>query len=119
MIYEYLNNTLAKSNDYGIIFCDDIKNMEKSLEILYPRLKSDNKNIIEKIFYINSKKNNFIQIADICSFYINKYHCIKRKCSTMDNFKKEHCLKMYEKLSKIFDNEIQPASLDKFDNYFI
>ena len=45
--------------------------MEQSLEFLYPKLKIDNKNIIEKTFYLNSKKNNFIQIADICSFYIN------------------------------------------------
>lgn len=62
--------------------------MEKSLEILYPHLKIDNKNIIEKTFYLNSQKNNFIQIADVCSFYINKYYCIKYNQSSMDNIKK-------------------------------
>ena len=113
---EIHTNELFNSNPKSVFY----KNYWKdNFKILYPRLKSDNKNIIEKVFYINSNKNNFIQIADICSFYTNKYHCIKRECSTMDNFKKEHCLKMYEKLSKIFYNEIQPSSLDKFDNYFI
>ena len=90
---------MKDENDFGIVFCDELKNMKKSLEILYPTLQINNKNIIEKTFYLDSKKSNFIQIADICSFYINKYNCIKNNYSTMDNFKKQHCIDMYSKLS--------------------
>lgn len=118
--YNEFNKLLIELNDYGIIFCDEIKNMEKSLDILYPKLKIENKNIIEKTFYMDSKKNNFIQIADICSFYINKYYCITQNNYVIGNEKIEHCLKMYHKL---FDN-IFPSfktidvSLNNYDNYF-
>lgn len=120
LLYKQFNDKLSEINDYGIVFCDELKNMEKSLEILYPRLNIDNKNIIEKTFYLNSKKNNFIQIADICSFYINKYNCIENKQFTMDNFKKEHCVKMYNKISKILGIKDENASFENFDfsNYF-
>lgn len=118
ILYNSFNNTLLKLNDYGIVFCDELKKMEESLKILYPRLKTENKNIIEKTFYLNSKKNNFIQIADICSFYINKYNCINTNAFTMDAFKKEHCLKIYEKLSKKFGKYMGCADLNNFDNYF-
>ena len=92
--------------------------MEESLEILYPRLKKDNKNIIEKTFYLNSKKNNFIQIADICSFYINKFNCIMSKVSTMDTYKTNHCIKMYTKIKNVFSNSRKSILLEDIENYF-
>ena len=97
VIYEKFNNILKEVNDYGIVFCDELKSMENSLEILYPKLRITNKNIIEKTFYLNSNKNNFVQIADVCSFYINKYNCIKNNFSTMSEFKQQHCIKYCRK----------------------
>lgn len=119
IMYKQFNQTLLKLNDYGIVFCDELKNMEDSLQILYPKLKIENKNIIEKTFYLNSKQNNFIQIADICSFYLNKYNCIKNGTFTMDSFKKEHCLRMFNKLSKLNASTPCGVDLNKFDNYFV
>lgn len=118
VIYENYNSYLQKHNDYGIVFCDELKKMEQSLEILYPRLKKDNRNIIEKTFYLNSKKNNFIQIADICSFYINKFNCIMSKSSTMDKYKTYHCFRMYTKIKDILSDSRKSISLDDIDNYF-
>lgn len=119
ILYKKFNDILSKYNDYGIVFCDELKKMEDSLEILYPKLKIENKNIIEKTFYLNSRKNNFIQIADVCSFYINKNNCIKKNTYSMDEYKREHCVKMYEKLSKIMGQNIENIELNNFDNYFI
>lgn len=118
VIYQRFNSFLLKRDSFGIVFCDELKNMEESLKILYPKLKADNKQIIERTFYLDSKKNNFIQIADICSFYINKYFCIIKEVSTMDNFKKAHCFKMYSKLSNIFGPSSGTMSLDDLDCYF-
>ena len=119
MLYEKFNEVLETENDFGIVFCDELKNMEKSLEILYPKLQINNKNIIEKTFYLDSKKNNFIQIADICSFYINKYNCIKDNYSTMDDFKRQHCINMYEKLNNsILGQKRASIPFDKIDFYF-
>ena len=44
--YEQINNFLKTTNNYGIIFCDEIKKLEKGLNILYPKLKENNRNII-------------------------------------------------------------------------
>ena len=118
VIYKNFDGYLQKNNSYGIIFCDELKNMETSLEILYPKLKSENKNIIEKTFYLNSKKNNFIQIADICSFYINKANCIFSNTATMDIYKKQHCIRMYTKVSQIVGDTTKSLFLDNIDNYF-
>ncbi len=118
ILYNGANKALVEVNDYGIIFCDEIKTMEKSLEILYPRLKTENKNIIERTFYLNSKQNNFIQIADICAFYTNKYNCIIKNNFTMNPFKKDHCLKMYSKLYQKFGNYNGNIDLNNFDSYF-
>ena len=93
--------------------------MEKSLEVLYPKLQINNKNIIEKTFYLNSKQNNFIQIADICSFYINKFNCIQNNYSTMDIFKKDHCINMYKKLSNsVINQSFNFSILENQDEYF-
>ena len=118
VIYEYFNNFLNKSKDYGIVFCDELKKMENSLEVMYPKLKKENKNIIEKTFYLNSKKNNYIQIADVCSFYINKYNCIQKGIHTMDTYKTNHCIKMYKTLSVKFGKITGYPQISDFENYF-
>lgn len=117
-LYEKFNDFLTRHNQYGIMFCDELKNIEKSLEILYPKLKTDNKNIIEKTFYLDSKKNNFIQIADLCSFYINKFYCLSRNLTNMDPFKKEHCLKMYEEISALIGKNGVPIKYEDYSDYF-
>ncbi len=118
--YEQINNYLKTNNNYGIIFCDEIKKMEKGLKILYPKLKENNRNIIEKTFYLDSKKNNFIQIADVYSFYINKYNCITSNSSTMDILKKEHCIKMFNKIQKLYNHKPDIyIPYNDFDKYFV
>ncbi len=99
-IYYSFNETLEILNSYGIIFTDEIQSVTEGLELLYPKLKEDNSNIIEKSLYLDSKKNNFIQIADVCALYFNKYRCISQGYHTYNDIKTVHCLKMYQKLLK-------------------
>lgn len=106
--YYNFNTDLNAINDYGIVFTDDLQNISKSIELLYPKLINNNKNIIEKSFYLDSKKNNFIQMADICALYLNKYICIKENYCQYNSIKEKHCIAMYEKLTslcKISDND--------------
>ena len=97
-IYSTFNRFLLNNNDYGIIFCDEMNNISNDLELLYPKLIKENSNIIEKSFYVDSKRSNFIQIADICALYINKYFCITKGNISYNDIKKEHCIKMYNKI---------------------
>lgn len=100
LMYDSFNGSL-KDNNLGIIFTDEINNISSNLELLYPKLAINHRNIIEKSLYLDSKKNNFIQIADICALYVNKYMCIKNNLCSYNEIKEEHCLKMYDKLLKL------------------
>lgn len=97
-IYYSFNEYLLELNSYGIVFTDEIQSVSKGLEMLYPKLKEDNSHIIEKSLYLDSKKNNFIQIADICALYFNKYRCIQQEYHKYNDIKTEHCINMYQKL---------------------
>lgn len=110
--YDTFNESLE--NNLGIIFTDDIRNISNSLELLYPKLVKNRKNIIEKSFYLDSRKNNFIQMADICALYLNKYICIRDNYCRYNSLKEEHCIKMFEKISKLLDNgEIKQMDIQK------
>jgi len=99
MLYDkisiYLNNQKSK----GLIFLDDILTIPEQLQNIYPVLSKNNTAIIENAMFLKSKDTNFIQIADIFAFYINKYICIKRNYKKYSETKEKHCIDMYEKLS--------------------
>jgi len=120
--YYNFNADLTASNNYGIIFNDNLQNISQSIEMLYPKLACANKNIIEKSFYLDSKKNNFIQMADICALYLNKYICIKDNLCHYNAIKEKHCISMYEKLltlCEIFENnKISLENKISIDNLF-
>lgn len=120
-IYYSFNESLLDLNSYGIIFTDEIQSVSEGLELLYPKLNEDNNNIIEKSLYLDSKKNNFIQIADVCALYFNKYRCIQQQYHTYNDIKMEHCLNMYQKLLKktyMFPSSVNRHTADDIDNLF-
>lgn len=103
------NNYLINKNENGMILLDENNNIVDSLENLYSKLSFDNfendtNNIIENALFLESKKNNFIQLADLCNFYINKYCTIKWFSPLKNNKKNEHCIKMYKKLKPLIRN---------------
>lgn len=105
LLYDSFDSFLKSANTQGIIFSDEINNLHGYIEELYPKLNYEHKNIIEHSFYLKSEKSNFIQIADLCALYINKFHCIVDEGIKYNDIKTEHCLKMYDKLSRIFEGD--------------
>lgn len=91
---------LEEKNKKGIIFLDEIINIPELLNYLYPALEMANKNIVEKAVFVKSKDTNFIQIADMWSFYVNKYIQITEGYKKHSEIKNEHCIKVFEILSK-------------------
>lgn len=92
------NQLLLTENEFGIIFCDEIRGISNDIELIYPKLVKNNTNVIEKSFYVDSRKNNFIQMADICALYINKYFCITTGNINYNEIKQKHCINMYNKI---------------------
>lgn len=115
------NNFLIEHNSNGMIFVDEIRDKIKDVNSIYEKLFENNfecntNNIIEKVVYTESDTNNFIQLADICAFYINKLFCIDLYGLVKNKQKKEHCLNMYKKLQPLIINCINH---DIVDNFFV
>lgn len=107
------NEYLIEQQKNGMIFLDEIRDKIKDVDILYDKLLSfnfecDTSNIIEKVVYLDSCKNNFIQMVDICNFYINKHYCIEIFNTVANPIKKQHCIDMYNKIKPyIIDCNLQ------------
>lgn len=118
------NKFLIENEKNGMIFLDENKNMIDKLDTVYKRLllddfESDTNNVIENALFLQSHKSNFIQLADICNFYINKYLCITKFNSVQNKEKKNHCLKMYDKLKPLFIDCRDKDILNIIDSFFI
>lgn len=99
LLYDKISNYLKSKNDNGLIFLDDILTIPEQLSNIYPVISKNNSTIIEKAMFFKSKDTNFIQIADIYSFYINKYFSITKNYKKYSEEKENHCIAMYKKLS--------------------
>ena len=73
MLYKFMSEYLENKKEKGIIFLDEIINIPEYLNKIYPEISVNNNSIIEQALFLKSKDTNFIQIADIFSFYVCQY----------------------------------------------
>lgn len=97
-LYNDFSKELEKNNDKGIIFLDEILDIPDTLNKIYPKLSENNNSIIEKALFLKSKDTNFIQIADILTFYVCQYLNITSGNKKYNDFKKIIVLKITKKL---------------------
>ena len=97
-LYNDFSDKLEKNNDKGIIFLDEIIDIPQALNKIYPELSANKKSIIEQALFLKSKDTNFIQIADIFSFYVCQYLNIIKGNKKYSDFKEKHCINNYNKL---------------------
>lgn len=117
------NKYLIDKQKNGMIFLDENKNMINKLDDVYKKLliedfEGETNNIIENALFLQSHKSNFIQIADVCNFYINKYISITTYNSVKNKIKKEHCIKMYKKLEPLIIDCRNTDILNIVDSFF-
>lgn len=113
LMYDHVSDLLVKHNNKGIIFLDNILTIPKTLHNIYPTLSQNNSTMIEEAMFLNSKNSNFIQIADIAAFYIEKFFSISKEYKKYSIIKEEHCMNMYKKLSK----KINPVGSEFLTKY--
>lgn len=98
LLYDNVSELLYKKNNKGMIFLDDILTIPSQIHNIYPILSKNNCTMIEEAMFIKSQNTNFIQIADVFAFYIEKYFSITNGYKKYSAIKEEHCLHMYNKL---------------------
>lgn len=113
MMYDLVSNSLLQQKDKGIMFLDDILTIPSALHNIYPILSKNNSTMIEEAMFLNSKNSNFIQIADIFAFYIEKYFSISNGYKKYSAIKEEHCMCMYNKLNAKI-NQVDSEFLTKY-----
>lgn len=79
LVSQTLNQYLKGLGDreLGILIHDENKDVDKEIETFIRILQADSgilklERILEKGFFINSKQSRFLQMADLCAFYIRK-----------------------------------------------
>ena len=118
------NSFLISKESNGMILLDENNNITDSLEKVYSNLigknfTGDTNNIVENVLFLESKKNNFIQLADICNFYINKFYNIKWFGELNNKQKNEHCISMFKKLEPLIINCKHFELIDDINNFCI
>lgn len=98
VLYNEFSTKLEKHNDKGIIFLDEILDIPNALNKIYPKLAENNNTIIEKALFLKSKDTNFIQIADVLTFYVCQYLNLTNGYKKCSDFKKNHCIENYKKI---------------------
>ena len=66
-------------------------------------------NIIERALFLESSKSSFIQLADVCNFYINRYISMKNGVQPNED-KQNHFKEMWRKLQPL----ILPPPFDPY-----
>lgn len=101
-MYNAISKKLCNEKNNGLIFLDDILTIPSQLHNIYPSLSKNNQTMIEEAIFVKSNYFNFIQIADVFAFYIEKYFSLKKGYKQYSEIKNTHCFEMYTKLSKKF-----------------
>ncbi len=105
ILYDKISKILSNNKEKGIVFLDDILTIPSQLHNIYPILSHNNSTMIEEAIFVKSNCSNFIQIADIFAFYIERYFSIERGYKNYGEIKNKHCLDMYKKLSTKINTE--------------
>lgn len=93
----------SHDNAMGMIFLDNAESVSKTIDTIFKKLKFIEDitkmdilitNIIESALFVDSRKSNFIQLSDICNFYINRYNAMKFG-AIPNQLKQKHIIKMY------------------------
>lgn len=104
-ISRFFDDYMQSINEKGLIILDEqraltdnIGHILKTFQICDDSQAVKINNIIETSLFLESKKSNFIQIADVCNYYINRYMtnilCNKDPEKSIN----QHVKRIYDKL---------------------
>ncbi len=116
-VTSFFDHYVTQRNERGLIMLDEQNSVISNIDTAFLKVQSiDNRakkfhaaNIIERALFLESVKSNFIQLADVCNFYINRYISMSNGVQPSED-KERHFQAMWDKLQPLI---IQPP----FDPY--
>lgn len=123
----FFNEFLVNKDSNGLIFLDEQKPLVADIDTILDKLRLVNDseffdikvtNIIERALFLDSGKSKFIQLADICNFYINRYRSMEYGRVPKEP-KASHITNMYKKIEPLFfEPDINPFKLENMLTFF-
>ena len=127
-ITSFFDHYVSSRGERGLIMLDEQNSILANIDTAFSRIRlaGDNQrsfhanNIIEQALFLASSKSNFIQLADVCNFYINRYISMEHGVQPSQD-KQAHFSKMWEKLKPLiveppFDPYTQTDLIGFFDD---
>ena len=130
-LLSFFDSFLRQRKTQGIVFLDEQDAIYKKIDNVLDSFRLFAKgsevmaadNIIERAMFLESKKSNFIQLADVCNFVVNRRNTLVSKGTKPEQNKDVFIFEMYAKLRSItldepFDPKINTKEFRFFDDYY-
>lgn len=107
-VTSFFDHYVTQRKDRGLIMLDEQNSIIANIDTAFSMVrlaKDDTKNfhadnIIERALFLESVKSNFIQLADVCNFYINRYISMQNGLQPSED-KQDHFRLMWHKLKPL------------------
>lgn len=106
----FFDHYVTRRNDRGLIMLDEQNAIVSNIDTAFSMVRLAKTggaakgfhahNIIERALFLESAKSNFIQLADVCNFYINRYISMENGIDPAPD-KQQHFRKMWQKLKPL------------------
>ena len=129
-VLSFFDSFLVQRETLGIVFLDEQDTVYKTIDHVLDSFRVFTKgskvmavdNIIERAMFVESNRNNFVQLADVCNFVVNRRNTMIAKRHKAETEKDLFIMKMYDKIKPIildepFNPKIYTEDFKFFDDY--
>lgn len=130
-VLSFFDSFLSKRKTQGIVFLDEQNTVYQKIDSVLDSFRLFTQgskvmaadHIIERAMFVESRKSNFVQLADVCNFIVNRRNTMIYKKKKPDTEKDLFIFEMYNKIRPLildepFDPKVNTAELKFFDDYY-
>ena len=130
-IISFFDSFLTQRQTQGIVFLDEQDTVYSKIDNVLDSFRVFTKgsrvmtadSIIERAMFLDSKKSNFVQLADVCNFIVNRRNTMIAKKHTPESEKDVFIFRMYERIKPMildepFNPKVYTENFKFFDDYY-
>ena len=104
-ITSFFDHFLSSRKERGLIMLDEQNSILTNIDTVFSRIRLNGTeesfhaaNIIERALFVESSKSNFIQLADVCNFHINRFLSLMQGVEPSNADKKTYFWAIWQKI---------------------